>query len=360
MWQKSEQNTEALRTTWEQMHHEGLVLRDTTWKKVVVFQYDTVYRTMVYRATVERPFPANSLIKMQEDSGVLLTGKTANVENPPGLANSLGQATAAIDQATTPKENFVGQKTDVYTKAGDFEALPLKTTLLKTPEKRYDWPEADVATLPKKAKHTPRPSVLIPRQFRIGAGGGVLIPGADKLSGKSGFSTSLIGEIVFSDQLALSLEGAYSGISFKGSAYDEALGLPPLPSPGDDYKLQYFELEEGLKPILQLTAGMRYWFWAKHQCSPYLGLGYAMQWHPGFELKAEFHNDVTGKEKEKSLEVPSLDKPVSLLNINAGIRYRFWRQLYWQTGTTYAFKIDPRQAGIPRYWGISSGVLFGF
>ncbi len=93
--------------------------------------------------------------------------------------------------------------------------------------------------------------------------------------------------------------------------------------------------------------------------SPYLGLGYAAQWHPEYELKLEFTHKVTNEEKERSLEAPALNG-ISYFDFNAGLRYRFLRKLYLQTGGFYQLKIDQAQPGIPGYWGIKTAVLYAF
>jgi hypothetical protein len=73
-----------------------------------------------------------------------------------------------------------------------------------------------------------------------------------------------------------------------------------------------------------------------------------------YEIEVEYNHLVTGLEWSTHIEAPALDNPVSLLDINAGIRYRISPHWLWQTGAFFQFKIDPAQAGIPRYWGIKS------
>jgi len=105
---------------------------------------------------------------------------------------------------------------------------------------------------------------------------------------------------------------------------------------------------------------LRYWLLSTHKLSPYLGLGYAAQWHPEFELKLEYVHEFTDEEEELSIEVPALSRPVSLFDFNAGLRYRFFRRLSLQTGAFYQFKIDTEQPGIPRFWGLKSSVMYEF
>lgn len=52
-WQQSEKRSDALIAEWQQIRRENVVLADTTWTKVVAYQYDTIYRTLVYRKMAE-------------------------------------------------------------------------------------------------------------------------------------------------------------------------------------------------------------------------------------------------------------------------------------------------------------------
>ncbi len=357
MWQQSDLRTEALRAEWKQIAREQVILRDTTHSKVVVYQYDTIYRTIVYRTIPEGISPITGIVpglKNAEHNHIPMGSQ-------PDFGSKSGQNASEkpyIDQTT---DSLRGSVEPQQRTALPIVVLPPKSALQNGQPRNIHIPETELVVTPPKRVRSPWRPVLLPRKIRVGAGVGGVLPVADNLVSNVGFSTGLTGEFAFSEQLALTLEGAYRGINFKGTVYDEALGLPPHASPGDDYVLKYFELEEeGLKPVLQLTAGMRYWIGAKRSLSPYLGLGYGLQWHLPFELKLEYHNQVTDQEKEFSIEVPLQHKPVSLLDINAGVRYRFLRHLYWQSGGTFQFKTDSNQPGIPYFWELKSSVLYEF
>jgi len=358
MWQQSEKRSDSMQSEWQQIRHESVAMRDTTWSKVLVYQYDTVYQTVVHRSV------SGSIVA---NNGYAFERGNTNLSGT-GIKN-ISSRSLNRDESTVPLasnlDNPIQLDTNalskgVFPRLQNLSMLPINPVYLKTPLRRLEIPEKVIVLIPQKRAQHPRQYLLIPRKVRIGAGGGFVIPSAAQLSVNSGFVAALMGEIAFSEQLALTLEGAYSGISFTGTEYDKALGLPPFSSPGDDYILKHFETDEGLKPVLQLGAGLRYWLRSTHKLSPYLGLGYAAQWHPEFELKLEYIHQITGEEKEFSLEVPALSSPVSLLDFNAGLRYHFFRRLSLQTGAFYQFKIDVNQPGIPHFWGIKSAVMYEF
>ncbi len=357
MFKQSEKRAETMQTEWQKIQRETVTLHDTTFQKTVVYQYDTIYRTVVFRQKANPVFDENQEVFGLENIGKSGQGKLLNLEKWAAAENRQGQNEANFGVEKTSKITTEKKLTE-DNRSGFLALLPTKTIFLETPQKHRILPENDFVITPLNRE--PRPFLLTPRSFRIGAGGGAMFPNAENLSKTGGYSTFLTGEIVFSDRLAMTLEGAFGGIGFRGNVYDEKLGLPPSVPPGDDYLLKYFKPHEGFKPIFQMTAGMRYWLKPAQKFSPYFGLGYAAQWHPGFELEENFTHQITGAEKSQEVHVPALGKTISFLDMNLGLRYRFSQHWFWQTGAAYQFKIDKNQPGIPRFWGLKSAVLYGF
>lgn len=240
----------------------------------------------------------------------------------------------------------------------DFDKLPSKKIAAVASIRHLNLPENDLVCTPLPPE--PGLPLLIPRKIRLGMGAGVMFPSAKGFERRGGWSTSVLGEFAFSDRLALAVEGGYSALTFRGVLYDETLGLPPLAPPSDDYDLKYFETHDGFKPVLHLSVGMRYWWRGHRRLSPFLGVGYVAQWHPGFQLEMEYVNRVSGLEQSASYAVPAAPKPVSLLDVNIGLRRRFSKNWNWQTGLSHQFKLDAAQAGIPRFWMIRSAMLYEF
>ncbi len=357
LWRQSDNSAQKLQAEWQQVQLKTIAASDTSWKKVVVYQFDTVYRTVVFRQIQEIDIPETNLLPGEENHiGNLSIQTVAAKENTPlapkaTFENSPPNIDAESIDPTAKNQALQSIPTVL-------EPLPLKIVCLLLPEQKLEFLETTPPPPPQK--RLPNVNVLIPQKFRLGGGAGFLSPQSNHLTKHSGYQTYLSAELAFSEQLALILEGAFIGVSFKGTQYDEKLGLPPLISPGTDYKLKYFETDEGYKNIIQVTLGMRYWLAATRKLSPYLGFGYAAQLHPSYELHIEFIDQVTNQEKERSAVVKFNALPVSLLDLNLGFRYRFSQRWRWQTGLSYQFKMNPAQEGIPRFWGLKSGVFYCF
>lgn len=357
IWRQSEQKTANQISGVQPNEQQNFVLQDTTWNKVVIYQYDTVRQTIILPT-----YSPGVALAQPVSAGTDLSNRLKGKNMPPagkGHENEISQVPEGlISKEDTPSSE---NSSDIYvtaTKTGITDHLPVRSLLLIKPGKYVSMAAYDLFIMPFKP--VARPYQPTPMQVRIGPGGGLVLPVADDFSSSSGFSMGLASEIAFSDRLAFTLEGDYIGVTFKGTEYDEGWGLPALLSPGDDYNFKYFETHDGYKPILQLTAGVKYWFAPSRKISPYAGLGYVSQWHRPFELEAEYVNINTGLELSNKIEVQALDNPVSLLNINAGLRYRLSAHWLWQTGAGFQFKIDHKQAGLPRYWGLKSVILYEF
>ena len=355
IWQQPEQRNNTLLT--EITTGGTVVMQDTTWNRVVVYQYDTVRETVVLPNQSTRFSPAIAKSQGVKNNTALPgdIGLTSRHVSLPGTSG------ASVQVITGAENSITENKNDIYTNSTESlltEALPERSLLLNKPGKYLNLAAYDLFLMPLKPAK--RPYLSIPLDVRIGPELSFVLPDADDLSSRIGFSTGLNAELALSEKLAFTLAGEFIGVSFKGREYDPGLGLPELISPGDDYEFNYFELHDGIKPIIQMTAGMKYWFNPSRKISPYMGLGYASQWHLPYEIEVEYNHLVTGLEWSTHIEAPALDNPVSLLDINAGIRYRVSPHWLWQTGVFFQFKIDPAQAGIPRYWGIKSVMLYEF
>ncbi len=74
MWQQSEKRSDSMQSEWQQIRHESVAMRDTTWSKVLVYQYDTVYRTVVHRSVSESIVASNGYAFERGNTNLLGTG----------------------------------------------------------------------------------------------------------------------------------------------------------------------------------------------------------------------------------------------------------------------------------------------
>lgn len=348
-WRQAANPTIYRLSTPQATDQKTVELSDTIWNKVVVNQYDTIYHTIILKSLPTDFALENRLAAPQGPSKEIYS-------NPGNLKASGDQGTQNSKDSNGGSDISIAGRQSAGRSAASL--LPVKKILMKIPAWLIDMPEYGDMHFEKK--HKIKPLLPIPRDIRLGLGGGLVVPAAKNLALASGFSTRLSGEIAFSESLAFTLDGEFIGVKFKGTADTEDLGLPGLNPPGDDYVVKYFEPHDQYQPILQLNAGMRYWFHAEKKLSPYLGVGYAAQWYLPFELEVEYINPGTGMEMSNEIEVPSLATPVSLLGINGGLRLRLSEQWLWQTGGEFQFKINSQQRGIPRFFGLKTVLLYEF
>ncbi len=225
MWQKSEQRSEALQTEWKQVRQQTTTQHDTVFEKVVIHHYDTVFQHTVYRNYTQQTPAAQGPGFVAEGENIrrYLNEKILDPEKTaPNTSNSAAILPAQPLFSINPSR----QTAPNTSHAGSFELLPTRLDLLPIPAFQLNLPEPILAPSPVQHQHQAFP--LIPKKFRIGAGGGMLMPSAKRLPISIGFTTSLAAEIAFSEQFAITLEGAYSGLSFKGYEIDNGLGLPSI------------------------------------------------------------------------------------------------------------------------------------
>ena len=404
-WRESnEQLSSLLQQALQVSEKQDITVSDTIYRTVVVHQYDTIYRTVVVRSVLEKGIATTSdeqLTKNQKtdqnaffrsgapDEGNSGTGKTITTSDTPGKQSApttnSGKAapsdvavagTSAPATSTQPFVPPTGEGVEIaenseavisleeiaQIRAAETTVNPLPLRYVKEIRRRPHPPIplpplADWETVTPEQK---KPFPLIPKTFHLGIGGGWALPGASVIASKSGQVAAVAGEIGFSDQLSLVVEGAYNSLEFQGYVYDQSIGLPTPNPPGDDYDSKYFETHDAPKPMFQLTTAMRYRFSADKKLSPFLGAGFATQWHPEYELEYEYTHRPSGTEFSETVEVEDLDKPLSFLHFEFGLTYNLSKRWELQAVGFYNTEASRSQLGIPRYYGLKTFLVYSF
>lgn len=404
-WRESnEQLSSLLQQALQVSENQTIAVSDTVYRTVLVHQYDTIYRTIIVRPVLEGGLattPEEQLTKNQKTdqyaparSGASgesnsRAGKTVTTADTPGkpsgtiangdrtppsdpVAEGIPDAVADSQPLVPPagerdeiaenSEAFISLEEIAQMRAAEtpVNSLPLRYTR-ELRRRHYqpvplpplaDWE----AVLPEQKKPFP----LIPKTFHLGVGGGWSLPGASVIASKSGKVAGLAGEIGFSDRLSLVAEGSYNSLEFQGYVYDESIGLPTPNPPGDDYDFKYFETHNPRKPLLQLTAAMRYRFSSDKKLSPFLGAGFATQWHPEYDLEYEYTHRSSGVEFSETVEVEELSKPLSFLHFEFGLSYSLSKRWELQAAGFYDAEARRSQIGIPRYYGLKTFLVYSF
>lgn len=364
LWQKTEDDVATLRAELPQKMDDVVVLHDTVYKQLVVYQYDTIYRTVVVKRVEQGILTQTRASQNGANTAFSTKNNTAQPTATNGQAGQIPNGFATRDQAaatTAATEKlasglpFLNETTGQMTTPNELPGLEIEP---------FTWsarlsilPPADDQMTPAKQGATAFP--LIPQSFILGIGVGGLKPVSKNLASTEGISASVSGEIGFSKQLAMKIEGGLGALKFKGYVKDPSLGLPAFQPPGDDYDLKYFETHDDSKRVLQLGIGMRWYFQPDSKLNPWLGAGWTAQWNPSYELELEYTHLPTGMETSDEIEVPALQKPLSYAGFNFGLRYFLAEKWQLQLGGFYDFKAS-KQQGIPRWWGWRLGVAHRF
>jgi hypothetical protein len=358
LWQKTGDEVSGLHTQLLQCGNTRRTERDTIYEKHIVYQYDTIFKTVVL--TRSEPIAQGRSAAAKEAGGLPflsqgVSGEISKQSQQQGQNASTRQPNAVgADSASAQTLSSIFTENTTSLLAPDL--LPcLEMPLFPVDLRLPIMPPYDDIMMPAKQGATAFP--LIPRSFVLGLGIGEPTPEADKLQSDGGLMVALTGEIGFSDHLSMVLEGSVGRVRFKGFAEDAALGLPALTPPSDDYQLRYFETNFEAKPFGQLGIGMRWTPWTKGRLNPWLGAGWTMQWNPSYDLEVVYTHLPTGTEVSEEVTVPTTAKPLNYLGVNFGLSYRLMNKWHLQLGFNYDFKTS-NQAAIGGWWNWRGGVTY--
>ncbi len=381
LWQKTGDEVAALRSELPADKLESVISRDTVFEKTVVYQNDTIYRTVIVNRREQARFaqglasqnsPVAPFFNQKATAGgnatstnprPNTTGETGQIQ-PPNHVNTNTMAGASSGSSTEatrpflPKENnmVLGESSRQLPMPDAVPSLALRP--LRYQLRQPVLPnEEDFPIIPVKENKTTFP--LIPQSFALGFGAGSLLPRQASIASSSEKAATLSAEIGFSDHLSLTLDGTYAAFKFRGYEEDPSLGLPAFVPPSGEYDLRYFETHDEAKSILQLSVGMRWYFLVKSKLNPWLGAGWTMQWNPSYELEVEYTERGTGSEKSREMSIPSLQKPLNYAGFNLGLSYQLAEHWQLQAGSFWDFKADS-QPGIGRWWGWRASVGYRF
>jgi hypothetical protein len=340
---------------------QPMVQRDTVFQKIVVYQYDTVYQTVVVKrqetgSWAKTQLPSTNFYSNINSPKTAQEGNRTSPEaassNPASPSGSMGEEMLGVYEA----KNLLGGGTGIRQPSPEALA-PVEIRPFRWGGKHPMLPGLDDFPMKAVPQNTAFP--LVPRWFALYGMAGSLKPSTEAIANSSGFSAGLLAEIGFSDQLSLTVDGAYGRTGFRGYVDDETLGLPVPSPPSDEYDLKYFETHDDRKPLFQLGLGMRWYFTSKTKLNPLLGASWTTQWNPGYELELEYVNRFTGMERSEEVHVAAPSKPLYYAGFSLGLRYQLGQK--WQVLAigTMDFKLS-QQAGISRWNALRLGIGYQF
>ena len=339
MWQRTSSQLDGISAA---LAKEVVVQTDTTFKKIVVYQYDTVYRTMVYQSS-QSPFSSfqnnalGSKFAAESPAFSAAPDKLTSVSSPNDLANT------SVDNTNT------ANNTISFLPGLPFDSLYSIRAI--SPE----YPDLLIVQASKAKKSL----LLHPTTIRVGAGGGSLTAVAPALSQGSGGGGGVKVEADLTRHITVAANADWNGIRIAGNQLDENLGLPEPSLPGDEYDFLSFAPHEGYKSVFHLGLATQWNFRPHRLLNPYINAGILAQWNPSFEVEMVYRNLLTGK--NRSMESHTLRLPVvPYFQTGLGFRLELLRNWTLGLGGDAYFKLSQNRKGIPLYYGIRSNIFYTF
>ncbi|MBI5917703.1 MAG: hypothetical protein HY842_20220 [Bacteroidetes bacterium] len=328
--------------------------RDTVYLTKTIYQTDTVFQTKIVRQTVVEYLPVGFA------SGEMRTGTPVPQDGRSRTTTASPNEWAAENEGAAT--DFSGSKNLESLAAPDFERLhqpglkplPARRTTpqsapLPLPETAEKWSEKLVKTI----------YAMRPKEFQMGAQGGWALPLLPELQQASGLSVGLHTAVGFSPNLRMWLDADYCKLRYETARMDEALGIPVVMPPNEEYHLSSAEV--AAQQTIQFSAGMQYLFNEKGTWQPFIGAGYgAVRVFPYGILYDFEHSDPNVFSSLQDLDVERKETLSGFLLLRAGIERRIAPNWNWKLMATYRTAWQEQRFPASSLLGLQTGVTFGF
>ena len=199
--------------------------------------------------------------------------------------------------------------------------------------------------------------MMRPKSASLGLNGGSVFTLAKGIQSKGGYSVGIEGNIIFSKNLRMWVEASFVRSKFDSERMDEALGVPIVENPADNYK---FEKAEVPQPTLQYSAGLQYLFNTNTKWKPMLGLGYGAVSTLSYELLYEFHNEIDNLDWSFDQHVERMDLRADFLFLRAGLERKLDNHWNWNILGTYRTQFDNSKSKQLQTLGFQTGLSYRF
>ena len=330
---------------------------DTLIRSHVVLETDTVYitKTVYQDRYVYLPSPPSNAtalpVTQQQQKAGLLTETPVNQL----LTDENAHQKEVLDAVKTSPEVPSLAKVSIAKLANQ------KLNLLRYP---YHKPSPlaisfEAAKPPKKTFEQQVNRIIYqmqPKNFQLGAETGFIYPLSANIQKGSGFSTGIRATTAFSERLRLWGDASYTNLYFTSGIMDEAIGVPTIPAPGDNYSFEHATVTQ---PSLHYNLGLQYSF-GHGRLRPFVGLGVGATSLLPYIIKYEFQDQSGTDDITIDKEVHQSGYISGFIPIQAGFEGRISKRWYWQTVGMYRF--SPFKSGLkaPDVLGISGRLMYRF
>ncbi|WP_020536951.1 hypothetical protein [Lewinella cohaerens] len=295
LWGAYQQQGAELTYLQQRTPHEQMTIMDTIVRRMVIVEYDTIYRT-VYETHVTGD---DSISKYRQPSSSLLlgtnpsfpslwTGRSSQNSTAPNRwfpkepipvtlspwpRWSAQSNTNEERNTTNPGDLVVGQPTNIIRDYTPTTPLPFRFFFLNYSEEQK-LPTIVVPTIEQRKKTLPgRLASVLPSAIKVGfSAGSFATTGLPEVEKQSNFSGALLAELSYNRHFSIVLGGEYLANTFDLKHDDDVdfseFPLLPPNTPGDE-----LEKLQGDFRYWQIPLGIKYRMLVKKRLSPYLGVG---------------------------------------------------------------------------------------
>lgn len=336
--------------------------RDTVWKERIVYVHDTLMdEKVVYRniPVVPEKYRQLKSVLTDKDLETLLAGKLPDRlrdlpgETPPSAVENLANA-AAQNVDNQPEIINLSHVPDLL---GNKDMASLKSLHRVQPDWSALLPEAKM-----EEKETPFlvkvERAVTPKGLTVGSSVGSLFPVSKELTQPSGWSAGIGTEVIFSRHLRLRLDASYARVSFTSNEMNPGLGIPEVPSPGDDYVFNDARVAQN---ALHFNLGMKYLWNTKNKLQPFVYAGYGTTYILPYTVYYDYEN--------VNLPVPEVTVPLETSNTlfisgfgmaGVGLSYAFNDHFNLSLEGSYRKQFSKSSLSNPDLVGLRTGLTYQF
>lgn len=317
---------------------------DTIYKQVVVYRYDTAYRTTIYE-------------------NMLSDKKQARNEQTKAL-----QEYRQVDHKDQQhKDNHQAASSDSLLYDQSAEKTRLSRQVNNEDSISYDVAEVTLDSLANEQEASPRKEDVIPsgkeekenlfdlHRFSIGASAHLPFVSHPGVSSHVGIGGGLHAEISVSDKLSLAVHGNYLRLYYTLYAPDEKLGITDV-NVGSVYQNDELVRINNQQQLLQYGLGIRYTFSQRRKFNPYLSLSYLAETTFNQHLTYKFIDATTEKLYLREIQSAQNLTRWHVLDAELGVERKLSPRLALLLGGYYSTKISqgsvirPDRLGMRTYW----------
>lgn len=333
---------------------------DTIYQAKYIYQYDTIYRQSVEKQYVvmtqpDIDFYPSPLFYNHQDS----YSQSSNSLNSNQYSLTFAELKFLFEDE---KGTLAGEENIDSKEVSTYYGSPFLSSNYALLENETGYAQLSYLDHPAHQKKKKRPfqklaADIQPIDFQFGVIGGFAFPQDVQVAETGGFGVGIHGAMTFYKNMRLWAEASYYKVEFKSNVMGEALGIPEIQQPDDEY---YFVDASVHQPFYQYVFGLQYIFNVKKKWNPYFGVGYTFNSMRPYEVSYDFENDVDGLELSIEEKHNRNDLIMNMALFNAGVEAKLSKHFGFQLEGYYRWDGNKDGILVTDILGIRSKLVYNF